>query len=100
MYDIINILQPIGIVLGLLGVFLSLFRGADVVSAVFRGAIVYGIFMILGLIFNSVYVRMVKQALEAEQKKLEAKMLEAKEEIRRKAEERKAAIAAQTRNNE
>jgi hypothetical protein len=43
---------------------------------------------------------MVKQALEAEQKKLEAKMLEAKEEIRRKAEERKAAIAAQTRNNE
>jgi hypothetical protein len=98
MFDILGIIQPMGIVLGLLGIYFALSQGMDIFSAVFRGVVIYGVFMILGLIVNFFYTLMVQKALEVEKKKLELKMLEVKEEIKKKAEERKAAIVAQNRS--
>jgi len=78
--NILPVLQPLGIIFGLVAVYLALSHGVDIFMAVFRGIVVYAVFILLGLIFNYFYLMVVNRAKISEAER-------AAEEARRKAEE-------------
>ena len=81
--NILPVLQPLGIIFGLVAVYLALSHGVDIYIAIFRGIVVFAVFMILGLIFNYFYLMVVNRAKAREAEK-------AAEEARLRAEERTA----------
>ena len=78
--NFLPVLQPLAIILGLITVYISLSRGADIFTAVFRGVVVYAVFILMGMIFNYFYLLTINRMQQKEKEK-------AQEEARKRAEE-------------
>lgn len=93
--NILPLVQPAGLLFGILAFYIALSNGIDIVESMFRGILVFGGFVIVILIFNYFYILMIKQVREREAKRIMEEKLKAQEEAV-KAEEEKNRLAAQS----
>lgn len=93
-FDILPILPPIGIILGLITVYLALSKRVDIYTAVFRGVLVFAAFIFIGIVFHFIYILMLKRIKELEAKRIAEEIREAQEKARMEAEKQAAAAAA------
>ena len=87
MVDILPLLQPAGIIFGLVGLYLSLAHGLDIFQAFFRAVLIYSGFVILGLIFQFIFILMVKKVRIREAQRLYEEEIRLEKEARLKEEE-------------
>ncbi len=87
MIDILPLLQPAGIIFGLIGLYLSLAHGLDIFQALFRAVLIYAGFVLLGLIFQFIFILMVKKVRIREAQRLIEEQIRFEEEARLEAEE-------------
>lgn len=87
MVDILPLLQPAGIIFGLIGLYLSLAHGMDIFQAIFRAVLIYCGFVIIGLIFQFIFILMVKKVRIREAQRLYEEEIRLEEEARLLAEE-------------
>ena len=89
--NIIPLVLPAGLLFGILAFYLALRNGIDVFESLFRGVLVFGGFVIVILVFNYIYILMIKQIREREAKRIMEEQLKAQEEARKAEEEQKKA---------
>jgi len=92
MVDILPLLQPAGIIFGLIGLYLSLAHGSEIFQALFRAVMIYSGFILLGLIFQFIFILMVKKVRIREAQRLFEEQIRLEEEARLEAEEKKQEI--------
>ena len=86
--DIMPLLQPAGIIFGLIGLYLSLVNGVEIFQAFFRAVLVYAGFIILGMIFQYIFIQMVNKVKIREAQRLIEEEIRLEEEARLAAEEK------------
>jgi|GEM_PF-1831764 len=96
-YDFLPIVQPIGLLLGIIGFYRALSNGIDIFEALFRGVIVYGGFVLVAVGFYFVYMMMLKNLRQREAMRLAEERYKAQmEAVKAEEEKRKQREQAQT----
>ncbi len=82
--NIIPLLQPAGVLAGLIGFYLSISNGIDILESIFRGVLVFAAFILMGLVFNYVVIAMIKNIQRREAQRIAEEHRKAEEEARKR----------------
>jgi len=91
-FDFLPIVQPVGLLLGILGFYLALSHKIDLFEALFRGMIVYGGFVAVAVGFHFVYLLMIKNIRRREARRIAEERYKAQLEAQKLEEERRKAL--------